>query len=413
MRIDSETTHFHSSPVHEPTSKTVECSENGLEPKILKENDNIRRELDYETASPFDVERRSEDIDIDERSHAIAPQDIITDDSDLDENETDSFTDKTVTNVKLRETIVGFEEGIHHAVKDICIDEGVRSPDKILSDTDKVNHNGEHGIMHSEMDEHCGSGMSGGVEALASEDQPALDAIKDAILQCDPTSWEENREKLNPFLDDSIISDENIIVEKILPPWESDMIGVFSSMPGFDENNLQQPSDQVSIGEVDSTAIVGPSTEEMAKTDDSTNARSSKVEGGSNPFDMESGPHEANVRERSIDTTDQQSGEAPKVVGTEETVSDVPSVSSRSLYTHGHGDRVSGAPSGHITYSGQIPFSGSISLRSDSSTTSARSFAFPVMHSEWNSSPVKMAKADRRHVRKHRGWRDRLLCCRF
>ncbi|KAM7516273.1 hypothetical protein LguiA_005856 [Lonicera macranthoides] len=34
--------------------------------------------------------------------------------------------------------------------------------------------------------------------------------------------------------------------------------------------------------------------------------------------------------------------------------------------------------SGHITYLGPIPFFGSISLRSDSSTTSTRSFAFPV-----------------------------------
>ncbi|CAN6848645.1 unnamed protein product [Brassica oleracea] len=34
--------------------------------------------------------------------------------------------------------------------------------------------------------------------------------------------------------------------------------------------------------------------------------------------------------------------------------------------------------SGHITYSGQIVFSGSLSVRSDASTTSGRSFAFPV-----------------------------------
>ncbi|OIW02206.1 hypothetical protein TanjilG_21859 [Lupinus angustifolius] len=32
----------------------------------------------------------------------------------------------------------------------------------------------------------------------------------------------------------------------------------------------------------------------------------------------------------------------------------------------------------HISYSGHVPYSGSISLRSDSSTTSTRSFAFPV-----------------------------------
>ncbi|KAF3632037.1 putative D-aminoacyl-tRNA deacylase-like [Capsicum annuum] len=69
-----------------------------------------------------------------------------------------------------------------------------------------------------------------------------------------------------------------------------------------------------------------------------------------------------------------------------------------------------GPASGLITYSGPISHSANISLRSDSSTTSARSFAFPVLQSEWNSSPVRMAHAERR---KHRGWRQRVLCCKF
>lgn len=48
---------------------------------------------------------------------------------------------------------------------------------------------------------------------------------------------------------------------------------------------------------------------------------------------------------------------------------------------HGQGDSsfsMAGPGSGLITFSGSIPYSGSISLRSDSSTTSARSFAFPM-----------------------------------
>ncbi|XP_010554265.1 PREDICTED: uncharacterized protein LOC104824052 [Tarenaya hassleriana] len=69
--------------------------------------------------------------------------------------------------------------------------------------------------------------------------------------------------------------------------------------------------------------------------------------------------------------------------------------------------------SGHITYSGPISFSGSLSVRSDGSTTSTRSFAFPVLQTEWNSSPVRMAKADRRHLRSQKSWKHSLLCCRF
>ncbi|KAG0475357.1 hypothetical protein HPP92_015043 [Vanilla planifolia] len=66
-----------------------------------------------------------------------------------------------------------------------------------------------------------------------------------------------------------------------------------------------------------------------------------------------------------------------------------------------------------IMNSGHIPYSGNISLRSESSTTSARSFAFPILQSEWNSSPVKMVKADRKQLRKVRGWKMTLACCKF
>ncbi|MED6133132.1 hypothetical protein PIB30_025608 [Stylosanthes scabra] len=73
---------------------------------------------------------------------------------------------------------------------------------------------------------------------------------------------------------------------------------------------------------------------------------------------------------------------------------------------------VVGPVSGRISYSGPVTYSGSISLRSDSSTTSTRSFAFPVLQTEWNSSPVRMAKAEKRHYQKYRGcWS--VLCCRF
>ncbi|XP_034902751.1 uncharacterized protein [Populus alba] len=73
----------------------------------------------------------------------------------------------------------------------------------------------------------------------------------------------------------------------------------------------------------------------------------------------------------------------------------------------------SGPLFGLTSHSGPIPYSGSVSLRSDSSTTSTRSFAFPILQSEWNSSPARMAKADRRHFQKPRKWMQGLLCCRF
>ncbi|XP_075482303.1 uncharacterized protein LOC142522667 isoform X2 [Primulina tabacum] len=66
-----------------------------------------------------------------------------------------------------------------------------------------------------------------------------------------------------------------------------------------------------------------------------------------------------------------------------------------------------------IMFSGPIAYSGSLSLRSDGSATSTRSFAFPVLQSEGNRSPVRMENTDLRHYQKHKYWRSGLLCCRF
>ncbi|KAF8066103.1 hypothetical protein N665_1160s0004 [Sinapis alba] len=75
--------------------------------------------------------------------------------------------------------------------------------------------------------------------------------------------------------------------------------------------------------------------------------------------------------------------------------------------------RISEAESGlaHITYSGPITISGSLSARSDGSTVSGQSFAFPILQSEWNSSPARMVRAKKRE---EKGWRHySLICCRF
>ncbi|CAB4311579.1 unnamed protein product [Prunus armeniaca] len=67
--------------------------------------------------------------------------------------------------------------------------------------------------------------------------------------------------------------------------------------------------------------------------------------------------------------------------------------------------------SGLLALSGGIPSCGSISLRSNSSTTSSQSFAFPILSSEWNGSPARMGKADPRQLqRHHRHWVMRFLC---
>lgn len=73
-----------------------------------------------------------------------------------------------------------------------------------------------------------------------------------------------------------------------------------------------------------------------------------------------------------------------------------------------------GPVSGRISYSGSIPNSGSISIRSDSSTTSTRSFAFPILQSEYVSSPARMAEPEQNcDIKKQSTWKNLLLCCKF
>ncbi|XP_076891906.1 uncharacterized protein LOC143543481 [Bidens hawaiensis] len=109
---------------------------------------------------------------------------------------------------------------------------------------------------------------------------------------------------------------------------------------------------------------------------------------------------------------DQQSSQSP-VDKTE------PATSPNNVAVVNHGGEgessfaVAGPTLGLVTYSGHIGFSGSTSNRSDGSTTSTRSFAFPILQNEWNSSPVRMAKADRRQLQKRHGCRHGLFCFRF
>nr|GMC52588.1 protein BREAKING OF ASYMMETRY IN THE STOMATAL LINEAGE-like isoform X3 [Ipomoea batatas] len=58
-----------------------------------------------------------------------------------------------------------------------------------------------------------------------------------------------------------------------------------------------------------------------------------------------------------------------------------------------------------------IPSCDCISIRS-SSTTSTQSFAFPILASEFHSSPAKMAPCDSRFLKKRRRWKNCLGFCK-
>lgn len=220
-----------------------------------------------------------------------------------------------------------------------------------------------------------------------------------------------------------------------------------SSEFGVDDDDAEQQPGQIPVAELSKTPAVVSETEEVSSSGQASNLLfNSEVESGNITFNFDADKSAA-ISEDEISKTDhdlpiedgnlnnftkasqgqQGAGESSfSVAGPisglitysgpdhEDGTSDTASLA--RLVQSGDGESsfsVGGPVSGRIIYSGPIPFSGSISLRSESSTTSTRSFAFPVLQNEWNSSPVRMAKADGRRFRKHGGWRQGLLCCRF
>uniref|UniRef100_A0A5B6ZT01 18S pre-ribosomal assembly protein gar2-related n=1 Tax=Davidia involucrata TaxID=16924 RepID=A0A5B6ZT01_DAVIN len=383
--------------------------------------------------------------------------------------ETAFYTDKNVMECELPELVICYKESTYHVVKDICIDEGVpsNSMDNILIERSKDEHKGQCMFVPSNGDENsditkerveiellfpdglksssekdcdkdaanvCGTKEKVGIELLTpdgSESSSEIDYDKEASKQCcsedaskqhcseDSMQTDEANCTATGNIADVVWREKSMHNSMLLVQEFSGQKSLKSLLESSDYGvcEVKQVSDQISCVE---TILESPAGVSAAEESNKSNPASdifynSKVESGAITFDFNSYTPAASSRDRSPKNVDHEktleSGNEPKH---EDGISDSLSVSSQ--VQHGYGESsfsAAGAASGLITYSGPIAYSGSISLRSDSSTTSTRSFAFPVLQSEWNSSPVRMAKADRRHLRKHRGWRQGLLCCRF
>ncbi|XP_044490202.1 uncharacterized protein LOC123214481 isoform X2 [Mangifera indica] len=185
------------------------------------------------------------------------------------------------------------------------------------------------------------------------------------------------------------------------------------------EEGILENSAAVSIDKEKHNEPTSASQDLVSGSEESTNSSmdekllyNSKVETGSITFDFNaSAPTSRGREECSLNGDSKQNGTADT-----SKLEYAPRLSVSSQVPNSVGESsfsATGPTSGLITYSGPIAYSGSLSLRSDSSTTSTRSFAFPILQPEWNCSPVRMAKADRRHFRKHKCWKQGLLCCRF
>ncbi|KAK9276516.1 hypothetical protein L1049_006050 [Liquidambar formosana] len=451
MKIDGEPMFCHSTLSHKLDSKPFQHNDNTLHTdgakehnEVLKENQNgilCDRKGCEKGADQLPSEMNDEDglwdeaildcsMSVDDLTKgnegevrdSVAQYTISSSKVDLLE-ETYFYTDKSVMECDLPELIVCYKESSYHVVKDICIDEGVPSLENFLVESGKDEHMSLSTFLPPDGDKNNDL-----IKEKVDIELPVPDGMKssaenacnkDAVNQCEPEDLIQKGEVKNDATDKSStdVSKEKIVPENMLLVQESCMNYSLLESSKFDGDEVEQQSVQISSEKAILASPAPVSAAEESNDSSLVNelAYNSKVESGSITFDFDSSTAEASGREEASPNGDsEQPLETPNMSRHEEGISDNLTVSSQVQHGLGESSFSKVGPlSGLITYSGPIAYSGSLSLRSDSSTTSTRSFAFPILQSEWNSSPVRMAKADRRNFRKHRGWRQGLLCCRF
>ncbi|KAL3654328.1 hypothetical protein CASFOL_004009 [Castilleja foliolosa] len=307
--------------------------------------------------------------------------------SELFETVANVFTDKNVLECELPELEV---------MKDICVDDGTPENDKDL-------------LEHYEDDKSARL-----VNQCEMKEDKAGESVDQELVKASSVSSSGKDVDAKNYLEE--YNSSQSVVETFLDALDSDA------------NKLTQPSDQIPIEEAVSEGPAASSSktvEELAKSGESiitfNFADAGKVQCTSSSvasLDEQSlvakdkDPDNSNIlcAANSNNSTEGCHVRSPSDKSQCSINDDAPAVDPKdSKWQPDHGETSFSA----VTYSGPIAFSGSLSHRSDASTASTRSFAFPVLQSEWNSSPVRMAKADRRHFRKQKGWRSGLLCCRF
>ncbi|CAL5354928.1 unnamed protein product [Camellia sinensis] len=352
--------------------------------------------------------------------------------------DTDLFTDKNIMECELPELIVCYKENTYHVVKDICIDEKqVFSRDKILIDSENdkgfctiVPFDGNQNGCMTEGEEIELLSPSGS-KSSSENDYDEVDAYESGTIgkvEIELRISEGLKSSSENYFDDNIGNDGESLVPaqigeancNITDKLVDDISGekfVKNSLPSpqkfskqkflksllesldCDGNEVERQSVKIPYPRANCDS---PAAEESKKSNPINDLPYySKVESSTITFDFNSSKPSASGRDESPDDDDDVvDHEQPcKINRREDGILDNLAVASEVVENvHGQGERsfsMAGPVSGLITYSGPTAFSGSVSLRSDSSATSTRFFAFPVLQSEWNSSPVRMAKAER------------------
>lgn len=406
----------------------------------------------------------------DKENETIDSASPFTSHSELFDHNKHFYSDKGVTDHELPELTVCYRENNFNMVKDICMDEGVPAVDKVLIESWKDDQPSTS--VSVDADEEQQSNARRTVDMVSTPQDSSFedakniavthDTEKDATGALGPNSFKPSLE-----INANKAMDKDSYLEDLMM-----MFGSKCTTNGKATNASGKPSSPNTVGRVDESNINGKATnpsdsnqstlqpdqvpfeqslksqtaisaaDETNKKDPASNLfHNSKEEAGTSILDFNlTKPESTKNVEGGVVKNLPEDSHTPKAVSVHKDGNlDNLSASNQVHFAttadnmhqqhlesqnvangQGHFDdgeasfsAVRGPLSGSITYSGPISYSGSVSLRSESSTTSTRSFAFPVLQNEWNSSPVRMAKAERRRLSKHKGWKQGLLCCRF
>ncbi|CAK9316783.1 unnamed protein product [Citrullus colocynthis] len=492
MKVEGEPIVCHSNASPKFVPKSFECDNDALDSGGMKLEDQKEftsllkgnEDADHNnTAADGWVAMKHEYLDLgnfNEYDDAKAFVSPLTNSSkvDLFEEDSELYMEKSIVECQLPELIVCYKENICNIVKDICIDDGVPSRDKLFCSS-SLDEKDACSILPPKKDwkdELVGELEKRDMFALDDSEHSESFGNKDSPKQSDSNNLARTPEAeydVAYFTDNDMpnLPMTDLVTESLKPPTNNknepqpQSEQVFIETTSLEVPVLARVAEESfsNTREAISEATTSALAPEEPKNSDSANdiSYNSKVDRGNITFDFNSLASTASDGLERCDNGDVNSSASSTsaLVGCEETGSSNPlasadkcqaqyhdissnpehveyedlprveyedlpktevgnfdsdSVSSQVQHGIGETSFSSMVPLGSlISNSGRIGFSGSISLRSDSSTTSTRSFAFPILQSEWNSSPVRMAKADRKHLRKHRGWRHGILCCRF
>ncbi|KAL5974388.1 hypothetical protein ACLOJK_031053 [Asimina triloba] len=301
----------------------------------------------------------------------------------------DAYTDKTVLEIEPSEASDNLKSSV---IKDICIDEGAPPVDKMWVDNEGVEYErvvflqskvASHDNLTKELDCHL----------LASDDfksfilnEKVISGENNLLMSKGNTEVSLGKEDI---AEESVnaVSNERSMTEETGPVNELGIQSLQGDPSCFDKSP-DQPHDQEHV--TNAAADVRPymATDEQTSTspvasqsisNDDSKAESRPVLLNSDLLPMESSPGK---EEATPNAGHQWSGQSSTASVLDDGARDSLTGSKRSFFSqHGLGESsFSGLDSKFdpIVLSGAAPYSGSISFRSDSSTTSQRSFAFPV-----------------------------------